>query len=63
MHDKRSVNEREKTQYHVTAPLGVAGDVAKHTASAVCGWSRYEGSTVDALALEPMKDAITCEKP
>lgn len=25
--------------------------------------SRYEGSTVDALALEPMKDAITCEKP
>jgi len=29
----------------------------------VCGRSRYEGSTVDALALEPMKDAITCEKP
>ncbi len=25
--------------------------------------SREQGSTVDALALEPMKDAITCEKP
>jgi hypothetical protein len=25
--------------------------------------SREQGSTVDALALEPTKDAITCEKP
>ena len=54
MHDKSEEQKRERrTQTGVTL-WGTAVETER---------SREQGSTVDALALEPMKDAITCEKP
>ena len=55
MHDKSEVKS-ERDAKSTCLPMGRHAENKQER-------SREQGSTVDALALEPMKDAITCEKP